>query len=94
VIYLSPEDLAIVRAILFPYKSHEFNVFGSRSRGDHKKFSDVDICYLRPLPREAVGDIKEQLSNSNLPYMVDLVDWTRCSPEFRDLVKDDLVPLF
>lgn len=48
--------------------------FGSRARGDHHKFSDLDLmveCH-KDVSIE-IGKIRENLSNSNFPFKVDIV---------------------
>lgn len=48
--------------------------YGSRARGDHRRFSDLDLMVEanRDLSAE-LSEIREKLSNSNFPYKVDLV---------------------
>lgn len=68
----------IERLVIAPLKAQgaEVWIFGSRSRGDHKPFSDLDILYksrtgsLSPLLR---AQIAESLEQSNLPITVDVV---------------------
>jgi len=51
-------------------------IFGSRARGDHKKFSDVDILFQVPkadIPSGLIFDIKSRVEDSRLPFKVDLV---------------------
>lgn len=81
----------IVADILADYTEYEFFVFGSRARGDAHTYSDLDLCCLKSIPRSVVGDIKEKLDNSRLPYKVDIVDLTRSSDEFKELIKNDLI---
>lgn len=92
-LHIEERHYKIIAQILTPYKEYAFHAFGSRSRGDQKRFSDLDLCTLNPIPRMVIGDIKEAFENSNLPYKVDIIDWNRCSEEFRNLIKKDLVPL-
>ena len=92
-LHMEPRHYQIVIDILSKYKDYDFYAFGSRSRGNPKKFSDLDVCSLTPLPLKIVGDLQEEFYNSSLPYKVDIVDWHRCSPEFQGLIKPDLVSL-
>ena len=64
-------------------------VFGSRWRGDHKPFSDLDIAVDdgKPLDLALLGKLRQSLSASNLPYKVDIVDWNRIEKEFRDKIE-------
>jgi uncharacterized protein len=71
-------------------------VFGSRIKGRAKPHSDLDLA-LRgngALPIARFGRIVEAFQESNLPFRVDLVDWCRCSPEFRRLIESESVRIF
>lgn len=48
-------------------------VFGSRARGDHKKFSDIDILFEKKPTPPTLSLITESLEKSNLPIKVDIV---------------------
>ena len=51
-------------------------VFGSRARGDHNPFSDIDLLYegKTPLSLSLLGRIRTDLEDSDLPIKVDFVD--------------------
>jgi type I restriction enzyme S subunit len=89
--YIEPRHYKIVADILAGYAQYEFFVFGSRARGDAHQYSDLDLCCMQSIPRSVISDIKEQFDNSRLPYKVDIVDFTKASDEFRELIKDDLI---
>jgi uncharacterized protein len=42
-------------------------------KGSSKKYSDLDLCYY-DVPDLVIGDIREELENSDLPFMVELVN--------------------
>lgn len=71
----------------------KFYIFGSRTKNKHKKFSDIDLCYKEPLSRKLLVKIKTELSESNIPYKIDIIDWNKCDPGFQDLIKDDLLEI-
>lgn len=68
----------------------KFYAFGSRTGNDHKKFSDIDLCYMESISRAILSKIRADLSDSNIPYKVDIVDWNKCDKEFQDLIREDL----
>lgn len=63
-------------------------IFGSRAKGTHKKFSDVDVLYevdkKKPFPPGFLSQIREQLEESRLPYKVDLVCLDDLAQSYRD----------
>jgi predicted nucleotidyltransferase len=67
-------------------------IFGSRARGDYKKFSDIDLLFDNSkVPKAVIGKIIEDLENSNLPYKVDLVAESDLAESYRDQVHKDKI---
>lgn len=90
-IEIEPHNLDIIRNILKEYaKGIEVRTFGSRIRGTARKFSDIDIALVGndKLSDKMISDLKEALSNSDLPYKVDILDWKAISPEFRKTIEN------
>ena len=61
-------------------------IFGTRARGDHKQFSDIDL--LIELPKDIsssrlMGAVKDDLENSRLPFKVDLVQVQDLAESYR-----------
>ena len=85
-IFISQSEKDILENIL----SGDFEVllFGSRVKGDHQKFSDLDICIKGKsrLSRDALANFRLQLSDSALPYTVDLIDYNAIDESFRKLI--------
>lgn len=72
-------------------------IFGSRSSGDYKQFSDIDVLFRRtkdyPLPSGFIYEIRTNLEESRLPYKVDLVDDADLAASYRSKVNEDMIPL-
>ena len=85
---VTPEELEIVRSILS--SCDDAWLFGSRVKGTHKPFSDLDICIrLNPPDKEvAISELREAFQESALPYKVDLVDVDEISDDFQQLIRD------
>lgn len=66
--------------------------YGSRARGDYKKFSDLDLM-IEGQPKEdlRLGDIKEKLQNSNFPYKVDLVLFSEFAETYKAGYQNDKI---
>jgi hypothetical protein len=82
----------IVESILskYPYK---IAAFGSRVKGEPKKFSDLDLCIMQPISDLILAQMKEDFEESDLPFLVDLVMWDRCSKAFQESIKNDLLSI-
>ena len=60
--------------------------FGSRVHGDNlKPFSDLDLVVISPGPPASLKmlDLKEAFTESDLPFKVDLLDWSTLDESFR-----------
>ncbi|HZK99066.1 MAG TPA: nucleotidyltransferase domain-containing protein [Caulobacteraceae bacterium] len=66
---------------------------GSRARGGARRYSDLDLVLIAsaPLPLGRLGDLREAFSESDLPFRVDLVEWSAASPSFRARLARDMV---
>ena len=58
--------------------------YGSRARGNYNPFSDLDLMVEsdRDLSGD-LGNIIEQLENSNFPYKVDLVQFMHFAESYK-----------
>jgi len=86
---LTPEDLEALLGILERYvPGTEIWAFGSRIKGTARPFSDLDLVVVndRPLTAQARAELNYALSESNLPIKMDLIEWARTSPDFRDVI--------
>lgn len=54
-------------------------------RGDHKIYSDLDLCIDagKALDLVKLSNLEEVLSQSDLLYKVDISDWHRITGDFR-----------
>lgn len=68
-------------------------LFGSRARGDHHPFSDVDILIEGPIPPHLLSTIEENLEESTLPMRVDLVSEPNLAETYRIGVMKDRVEI-
>ncbi len=89
-IFLEDKHKKIIKEILskYPYK---FYVFGSRVKENHKKLSDLDLCYLDPIPSSVINLIENDFEESDLPFKVDIINWKNCSKEFQEEINKDLI---
>ena len=92
-LYVDPEDKAELLAILAPIKQYDIQAYGSRVKGTHRKFSDLDLCFMQEMPRETLSEIKDKFTDSNLPFFVSIVPWSKLNDNFKKLIQQDLLPL-
>jgi predicted nucleotidyltransferase len=97
---LTPEQFEILnQVVVSPLKSHDATVwiFGSRARGDHKPFSDLDIMYdtkdSTQLPKGFISHLREEIEESRLPFKVDLVDVNYMADSYKSGALADRVLL-
>jgi predicted nucleotidyltransferase len=92
---IQPKDFETVKIILKQYvPEYKVVVFGSRAKNTARPRSDLDLCLIgdNPLPINHIAVLEEAFSSSDLAIRVDVVDWARIQPSFRNIIeKDSLV---
>ena len=91
-INMEDRHLRIVLDILKKYP-YTFYAFGSRTRKNTKKLSDLDLCFFEKIPENIKLKIDEDFEESDLPYKIDIIDWHKCDQDFRNLIFKDMVCL-
>lgn len=84
---LTPQALDEVAGILARMApACDAYAFGSRVHGKARKFSDLDIALVNnaPIDWQLLERIREAFSASDLPFKVDVVDWSTVTPLFRE----------
>ena len=87
---LRPDHWAIVRDALRQHvPDREALVFGSRATGNAKAYSDLDLAIMgeEPLSLRIVSALDEALSESDLPFKVDVVECARIDEGFRRIIR-------
>ncbi len=87
---LDPGSKAIIEELMAEYiEQGALYVFGSRVSGESEKLSDLDLLIRseKPLSFSRFLKLKDALEFSELPVRVDLIDWKRISPEFRESIE-------
>lgn len=86
---IGQDHLEIVLGILAKYvPEHEIWAFGSRVEGTPKKYSDLDLVIKTDskLADGIMANLRNAFSESSLPFKVDIVDWSRISDNFRNII--------
>lgn len=91
--FTANEFAYIVNKVVVPIEAQNGRVFcfGSRARGEHQQFSDLDLLVrgdesLKP----KIFEIMETLENENFPYKVDIVLESELADSYRESVIKDL----
>jgi predicted nucleotidyltransferase len=97
VVDMAEQHVAIVRDVLrrhLPTGTRAY-VFGSRAHGGARRYSDLDLALEsgQPLALDLIGEIADALSESDLPYRVDIVDLAAVEPGFRARIVADCIAL-
>ncbi len=93
---LAPDQLRTVRRIVRLFVPEcEVRVFGSRVTGTARRHSDLDLAVVGPtaLDWRRLEALRDAFSSSDLPFLVDVVDWHAVSPEFRRRIEANYLAL-
>ena len=92
---LSDQQRAIVAGILAEYlpPGTPVWVFGSRATGKARRYSDLDLALEgeAEMSIDDLGALKDALSDSDLPFTVDLVDLRVADPVFRARIAPEMM---
>ncbi|MEW5875165.1 MAG: nucleotidyltransferase domain-containing protein [Candidatus Zixiibacteriota bacterium] len=91
---ISPPQWEIVRAILQRHiPDREVWAFGSRVTGTARQYSDLDLVIFgdEPVGLAVMSALREDFSESELPFKVDLVEWATTGAAFRKVIEKDKV---
>ncbi len=95
-LHLPERYLQMVQAILQAHLPNaEVWAYGSRVNGDYYEASDLDLVVRQPddLSRSQsnLGEVMEAFTESNLPIIVQLVDWARIPGDFHAEIAENYV---
>ncbi len=85
---LDQDTRSIIKSVINKHldeSKYKIFIFGSRTQPNHRKFCDLDVGIMGStiLPASTLLQIKEDLSNSDIPYLTDVVDFRAVSADFR-----------
>lgn len=94
---LSKKILKQVKDIIFPLVDNQTKVFifGSRANNKARKFSDIDIGLEadNQINFETIGQIKQAFEESDLPYNVDIVEFSKLPKKFKKVAQKNIIYL-
>ena len=89
---LTPAQLALVLRLLSSLRSAARKgqgwLFGSRARGDFRRYSDLDLLVEvePPATKAELRSLREAFDDSDLPYTVDVVSSIDLADSYRERV--------
>lgn len=90
---LSPQNMSVVIDILARLVPDEqCMAFGSRTNGTAKPYSDLDLVIMNEVPLDfhTLGSLYEEFAESDLPFRVDILQWSRLDGTFKDNIYPQL----
>ena len=94
---ISSVDMSCITSILGKYldeRKHNAFIFGSAATKNMRRSSDIDIGIEgEALTPQTYFSIKNELEESDLPYSVDIVQFSRVDDRFKKIAKKDIIPL-
>lgn len=96
VLDIKTEELKQVKHILNScIPGVKVQAFGSRTNGLAKKYSDLDLAAMteQPLTLQQNALLTEAFEESDLPFKVDVIDWSIISESFKEIIRPALVNL-
>lgn len=96
VLDIKPEELKRVKQILkHCIPGVTVQAFGSRTNNTAKSYSDLDLAVMteQPLSLHQGAMLTEAFEESDLPYKVDIIDWSTISESFRKLIEPSLIDI-
>lgn len=92
-IQLDERHQAMLREVLHQQlEAQSVYVYGSRAVNRAKPYSDIDLC-LEGESRSflQMAQLQDALSESDLPYFVDVIQKNSISDEFYNIIQKDFV---
>ena len=95
---LEPAYLTELQAILKKYMPNKIIwAYGSRVKGKAHSGSDLDLTIIDPdgvnIPPQQIYALKNAIEESNLPILVDVLDWTLLPEAFQKEIEKEHVVL-
>jgi predicted nucleotidyltransferase len=89
---VAERHLETIKGILAKYVGDcEVRAFGSRGNGTAKEYSDLDLAIVgkSKIKRRVKMLLREAFEESDLPFRVDIVDYSAVSDAFRAIIEEE-----
>lgn len=86
-----------IQQIVAPIRpsGYKLFIFGSRVRGDNRQYSDIDMGVegKQQLSGQDYFNLTDALEESDLPYRVDVVDFSTVTDHFKHKAKENIITI-
>jgi predicted nucleotidyltransferase len=90
-IFIKPETLEQIRSIIRSISPNALVwAYGSRVSGDAHDGSDLDLAVIEG----SAAEIKQALQESNVPFLIDVVDFKALSESFQAEIGNNYAVLY
>ena len=95
-LFIKPEYLKMLTDIFDSYCPNAVIwAYGSRLKGDAHEGSDLDLVVKDFNSKDAVlFELRELISESNVPFLVDINEFDRLPESFKDEIKKEYVVIY
>ncbi|RDU65273.1 nucleotidyltransferase domain-containing protein [Helicobacter didelphidarum] len=84
---LESHHLTQIAQILSTHKAiSQVLLFGSRSKGTHKRASDIDLALKGEISLSLIATLKNEFEESDLPFFFDIVDYAKAQGGLKDSI--------
>lgn len=98
---LESEEVSTIKKLFNKHfgdlKEAKIFLYGSRSTGNHKKYSDIDFAIKASKKvnlEDRISNFKSDWENSSLPYQVDLINWLNIYKPYLPEIKKQKIPFW
>lgn len=86
-----------IQQIIAPVRpsGYKLFIFGSRAKGTNRKYSDIDLGVegKNKLTAKEYLALTTTLEDSDLPYKVDVVDFSSVTDRFNKIAKQNIIEI-
>lgn len=82
---ISTDQLSWIKQQIRLVPNAKVYAFGSRVKGNPRPHSDFDVAIdnQTPIPLNTLSKLEEVFAESDLPFLIDIVDFQRINNEFQ-----------
>ena len=90
-----PKDLARIALLNLEREKYRLFFFGSRVDGSGNEQSDIDVGIdgTKAIPEESLAAIRNAVGSLPTLFKIDVVDFTRARPQFKEVAMKHIEPI-